>query len=157
MEEQIKINLPINLGLNDGTICPQSCIDVMQAHKSITSLRNYTSSLNNPVLDVISEVDGVQPENIYLAHGSGPILKQCIPHLVKSKITGSASKMFKHLISRNAFPIISGRLTYFKVPLKAGNAGLQIKLLPLDQHTNWKLRVEDVVETLNQGDGLVYI
>ena len=49
MEEQAALNLPINLGLNDGTICPQSCIDVMQAHNSITSLRNYTSSLNTPL------------------------------------------------------------------------------------------------------------
>ncbi len=156
-ENSIELKLPINLGLNDGTICPQSCVDVMQRHNSITSLRNYTTSLNNPVLDTISEIDGVSPEHIYLANGSGPILKQCIPHLVRSKIKSSPSKIFKHLVSKNGFPIVTGRLTYFKVPLKAGKAGLTVKLLPLGEETNWKLRVEDVESALKGCPGLAYI
>lgn len=153
----VELNLPINLGLNDGTICPKSCIDVMQRHNSITSLRNYTTSLNNPVLDTISQLDGVTPDNIYLANGSGPILKQCIPHLVKSKIKSSPGKIFKHLVSKNGFPIVTGRLTYFKVPLKAYKAGLTVKLLPLGKDTNWKLRPEDVADALKETPGLAYI
>ena len=153
----VELNLPINLGLNDGTICPKACIDVMQRHKSITSLRNYTTSLNNPVLDTISQIDGVAPDNIYLANGSGPILKQCIPHLVRSKIKSSPGKIFKHLVSKNGFPIVTGRLTYFKVPLKASKAGLTVKLLPLGKEANWKLRPEDVAAALKETPGLAYI
>ena len=63
----------------------------MQRHNSLHHCE-LSTSLNNPVLDVISELDGVKPENIYLANGSGPILKQCIPHLVRSKIKSGPSK-----------------------------------------------------------------
>ena len=55
------------------------------------------------------------------------------------------------------FPIVSGRLTYFKVPLKAGNAGLDVHLLPLGPETNWKLRLEDVESVISKTPGLVYI
>ena len=84
-------NLPINLGLNDGTICPKSCIDIMNAHNDRTCLRNYTTADNDPLLDTICKKDGVNPENIYVANGSGPILKQCIPWIVENKIRSSAS------------------------------------------------------------------
>ena len=79
---QVELKLPINLGLNDGTICPKSCIDVMQQHTTRTDLRHYTTAENEPLLDVICKKDGVNRNNIFLANGSGPILKQCIPWLV---------------------------------------------------------------------------
>lgn len=151
------LSLPINLGLNDGTICPQSCVDVMQTHTSRTSLRHYTTADNDPVLETISRVDGVRPENIYLAHGSGAILKQCIPYLIRKKIKGSTRRIARHIISKSGFPIISGHLTYFKVPLKAMNLGLTVKLLPLSAEDNFKLRVADVEAELKKTDGLVYI
>ncbi|MEL6342971.1 MAG: histidinol-phosphate transaminase [Myxococcota bacterium] len=151
------VELPLNLGLNDGTICPQSCIDVMQSHTARTDLRHYTSPTNQPLLDVISELDGVQPENIFLAHGSGPLLKQCIPHLVRKKIMESPRRIVRHLIRKTGFPIISGRLTYFKIPLKGIKRGFTVHLLPLGPDTGMKLRVEDVEATLKKGDGLVYI
>ena len=50
-----ELKLPINLGLNDGTICPQSCIEVMQQHATRTDLRHYTTAENEPLLDVICE------------------------------------------------------------------------------------------------------
>ena len=155
--EERPLSLPINLGLNDGTICPQSCIDVMQQHNSRTSLRHYTTADNEPLLDVICKVDGVNPENIYLAHGSGPILKQCIPYLIRKKIKGSTRRIARHLISKSGFPIISGHLTYFKVPLKAMNLGLTVRLLPLKPDNDFKLMVDDVEGVLKKGDGLVYI
>jgi len=151
------LSLPINLGLNDGTICPQSCIDVMQQHTGRTSLRHYTTADNEPLLDVICKVDGVKPENIYLAHGSGPILKQCVPYLITKKIKSSTRRIARHLISKNGFPIISGHLTYFKVPIKAMNKGLTVRLLPLSPEDNFKLRVPDVEAELKKGDALVYI
>ena len=155
--------LPINLGLNDGTICPKSCIDIISDHSDRTSLRNYTSADNDPLLDTICAKDGVNPENIYLANGSGPILKQCIPWIVEQRIRSSKTLTAKYLLKKNfgiggaAFPIISGRLTYFKVPLKAGNAGLDVHLLPLGPETEWKLRLEDVEEAISKTPGLVYI
>ena len=96
-----------------------SCIDVMQQHNQRTSLRHYTDSENSPLLEVISELDGVGKENIYLAHGSGRLLKQCIPYLIKQKIMSSPIRIARHLLTKRAFPVISGRLTYFKVPIKA--------------------------------------
>lgn len=156
-------NLPINLGLNDGTVCPKSCIDIMNAHNDRTCLRNYTTADHDPLLDTICKKDGVNPENIYVANGSGPILKQCIPWIVENKIRSSTSLTAKYLLKNKlgiggpTFPIVSGRLTYFKVPLKAGNAGLDVHLLPLGPETNWKLRVEDVEAVISKTPSLVYI
>ena len=158
-----ELNLPINLGLNDGTICPAACIEVMQEHTSRTSLRNYTTADNAPLLEVICEQDGVTPESIFLANGSGPILKQCIPWIIENKIRSSKILMARYLTKKKlgfgeaAFPIVSGRLTYFKVPLKAMNAGLNVKLLPLDESTNWKLRLSDVEAAISKAPALVYI
>ena len=162
-EEAQEIQLPINLGLNDGTICPQQCIDVMQNHNLRTSLRNYTTADNDPLLKVICEQDGVNAENIYLANGSGPILKQCIPWIIEQKIRSSKALSAKYLLKKKlgvggaSFPIVSGRLTYFKVPIQAGNAGLDVKLLPLGEETNWKLRLEDVEKAIAETPSLVYI
>ncbi len=155
--EERPLSLPLNLGLNDGTICPQRCIDVMQAHSARTSLRHYTTPDNDPLREVIASHDSVGVDNIYLAHGSGPLLKQCVPFLIKKKITASPTRIVRHLVRRSGFPIITGRLTYFKVPLKGANAGLTVKLLPLGPETSFALRLEDVEATLKKGDGLVYI
>ena len=155
--------LPINLGLNDGTICPKSCIDIMNQHNERTALRNYTTADNDPLLATICEKDGVNPENIFVANGSGPILKQCIPWLVEHKIRSSTALTAKYLLNKKlgiggpVFPIVSVRLTYFKVPLKAGNAGLEVKLLPLGPDTDWKLRLEDVEAIVSKTPSLVYI
>lgn len=163
-----KLKLPINLGLNDGTICPQSCIEVMQQHTTRTDLRHYTTAENEPLLDVICEKDGVNRNNIFLANGSGPILKQCIPWLVSQRIKSSPKLTAKYLLGKNSiigktglikdiFPVVSGRLTYFKVPLKGMKAGLTMNLLPLGPETNWKLRPEDVADALSRSPGLAYI
>ena len=149
--------LPLNLGLNDGTICPQSCIEVMQRHRSRTDLRHYTTPGNDPLRKVISEQDGVNMDNIYLANGSGPLLKQCIPHIIRQRIKSSPRRILRHLLQKNGYPIISGRLTYFKVPNKAIKQGLTVRLLPLGPENNFKLRVDDVAAELKRQDGLVYI
>ena len=164
----VELKLPINLGLNDGTICPQSCIEVMQQHTQRTDLRHYTTAENEPLLDVICEKDGVNRNNIYLANGSGPILKQCIPWLVSQRIKSSPKLTAKYLLGKNTFlgktglikdifPVVSGRLTYFKVPLKGMKAGLTMNLLPLGPETNWKLRPEDVADALKRSPSLAYI
>lgn len=155
--EDASVQLPLNLGLNDGTICPQRCIAVMQSHTARTDLRHYTTPSNQPLLEVIAEQDGVSPENIFLAHGSGPLLKQCIPYLVRQRIMASPLRILRHVVRKSGYPIISGRLTYFKVPLKAHRRGMTTHLLPLGPETGMKLRVDDVADSLKRGDGLVYV
>ena len=135
---------------------------ISQAH-NCGLLFEYTTADNDPLLEVICQQDGVNAENIFLANGSGPLLKQCIHWIVENKIRSSKKLTAKYLAKNKlgfgepAFPIVSGRLTYFKVPLKALNAGLDIKLLPLDESTNWKLRLEDVEKAIAKTPSLVYI
>ena len=50
-------------------------------------IRHYTTAENEPLLDVICE--RLNRNNIFLANGSGPILKQCIPWLVSQRIKSS--------------------------------------------------------------------
>jgi histidinol-phosphate aminotransferase len=152
-----ELKLPMNLGLNDGTICPQACIEVMQSHTSRTSLRHYTTPDNTPLREVIAAQDGVSMDNIYIANGSGPLLKQCIPHLIRQKITASPRRMLRHVVSKTGFPLVSGVLTYFKIPKKAEKAGLTVKLLPMSPDDRFKLKVEDVEAELKKQDALVYI
>jgi len=151
------ISLPLNLGLNDGTYCPKSCVEVMQRFTSTTGLRNYTTADNDPLREVISKLDGVTPEHIYLANGSGPLLKQCVPHLVKKAIRSSPLRIARHLINKTGFPIVTAEFTYFKVPLGASRLGLEVELLPLTPESGFKLDPQDIRRVLDRRDGLVYI
>lgn len=149
--------LPINLGLNDGTYCAQGAIDVLQQHNSRTALRNYSDGDNSELRRLIAEECGVTPQMVYLRNGSGPILKQVIPHLVRDSIKSSASRMFKHLTSKSGYPIITPSLTYFKVPLGAMKKGLQVRLVPLKAENDFKLDLKDLEAAIKKGDGLVYL
>ena len=155
--ESLAFDLPLNLGLNDGTYCPKACIEVLQGMSSTTDLRNYTSSENDPLLEVIARKDGVTPEHIYLANGSGPLLKQCVPALVEKGIRASPLRMARHLLSKNGYPLITAELTYFKVPLKGEKVGLQIELLPLTPASGFKLNPEHIRAALKKRPGMVYI
>ena len=147
----------LNLGLNDGTRCPQACIDVLRSFQERTSLRNYTESDNRPLLETIAKVDGVRPEHIYLANGSGPLLKQCIPTLVETAIRSSPSRILRHLVSKTGYPIITGAFTYSKVPLKAAGLGLQVELIPMRPEDGFTLDPALLEATLKKRDGLVYL
>jgi histidinol-phosphate aminotransferase len=147
----------LNLGLNDGTYCPQSCIDLLERFSSRTSLRHYTTAENEPLLEVICKVDGVNRENIYLANGSGTLLKQCIPFIIKKKITGSPKRILRHVVSKTGFPIITPTFTYFKVPLKAANQGLKVGLVPIGPEDGFTLDLAALRANLDKHDGLVYL
>ena len=147
----------LNLGLNDGTRCPQSCIDVLREFNERTSLRNYSESDNRQLLDVIAEIDGVSTEHIYLANGSGPLLKQCIPYLVETAIRSSPLRIARHLLSKTGYPIITGAFTYSKVPLKAAGLGLQVELIPMRPEDGFTLDLNLLESTLKKRDGLVYL
>ena len=151
------VTLPLNLGLNDGTYMPESCIEVLREHLTRTSLRNYTSPDNDPLRDAIAAVDGVRPEHIFLRNGSGPILKQVVPHLIRSEIKASPYRIAKHLVNKNGYPIITPWFTYSKVPKKAAGLGLTVHLLPMGPENGFQIDVEEIDRRLQGGDGLVYI
>ena len=147
----------LNLGLNDGTYCPQACIDVIRQVDARTALRNYATSDNAPLRSALAEMDGVAAENIYLANGSGPILKQAIPHLVRKEIKSKFSRILKHSLSKNGYPIILPAFTYFKVMKKAAQGGLQVHVLKTGPETDFALDVQELESILKKQDGLVYI
>src|SRR5690242_16541951 len=91
----------ISLDLNDGTYCPRACLDVLDRHhRSRTTLRFYSDPENNPLKEVIASVDGVSPANVFLANGSGPLLKQAIPHIIEKKIRSSWKNLARHVLAR---------------------------------------------------------
>jgi histidinol-phosphate aminotransferase len=102
-------------------------------------------------------MDKVATENIYLANGSGPILKQVIPHLIRREIKSRYSRVFKHLFTKNGYPLITPSFTYFKVPLKSMKMGLQVHLLETGPETGFALDLDALRKLLDKQDGLVYI
>ena len=148
---------PLNLGLNDGTYMPQACVDALRRFTHRLSLRNYSSADNDALREAIARVDGVKPANIFLHNGSGPILKLVCPQLIRDRIKSSPSRVFKHLTSKNGFPIITPSFTYCKVPRKATEIGLKVHFLPVSPDDNFQLDMNLVDDTLKKGDGLVYI
>jgi len=148
---------PLNLGLNDGTYCPQACIDLLLQNNTRTALRNYSTADNEPLRRALAKMDGVAPENIYLANGSGPILKQTIPHLIRGEIKSRFSRVVKHLFTKNGYPIITPNFTYFKVPAKSMKLGLQVHLLETGPEQNFAIDIPALHALLKRQDGLVYI
>lgn len=149
--------LPINLGLNDGTYCSPKVLDVLAGVKNNAALRNYSTNDNKPLLEIIAAECRCKPENIFLHNGSGPILKQAIPEIIRQAIKSSPIRVMKHLLTKNGYPIITPSLTYGKVPLKAMNSGLQVRLVPLRAEENFKLNLGLLTAAIDQGDGLVYL
>lgn len=147
----------INLGLNDGTYCSQRVLDALKTYDSNTSLRNYPTAENKALRDAIARLCGCKPEMIYPAAGSGPILKQAVPLLVKKKIMASPMRVLKHLLSKSGYPLITPSFTYYKVPLKAMNQGLTVRLMPLLPERGYTLKGDDIRAELNKGDGFVYL
>ena len=156
LKQRVSTETPLNLALNDGTYAPEASISALQEFSTRTSLRNYTSANNDPLREMIAKADGVGPENVYLRNGSGPILKQVIPHLVKSAITSSPKRVLQHVINKSGFPIITPRHTYSKVPRKAAGLGLTVKFLMLEP-PKFELDVSELDRLLSKRDGLVYI
>ena len=151
------VELPLNLGLNDGIWCAQGALDAMKGFDSRTSLRWYTDPDNNRLRDTIAALDGVERDQIFLRNGSGPILKQVFPHIVRTEIKRSPLRMLKHLISKNGYPIVTGRFTYSKVPRKGAEEGLTLHLLPMGPDTDFKLDLNRLEALLKKQDSIVYL
>jgi histidinol-phosphate aminotransferase len=148
---------PLNLGLNDGTYMPHSCIQVLQQFAHTTGLRNYSTAENQPLRDVIAEVDRVSPKHVFLHNGSGPILKQVIPALIKQQITSSPMRIFYHLLNKSGCPIITPTLTYGKAPAKAIGLGLTVELIEVKPENQFKLDISELRKRLMKRPGLVYV
>lgn len=151
------VELPLNLGLNDGIWCAQGALDAMKRFDTRTSLRWYTDPDNNRLRDTIAEIDGVRRDQVFLRNGSGPILKQVFPHIVKSQIKSSPRRVMRHLLSKNGYPIVTGRLTYSKVPKKASELGLTVHLLPLAPESGFTFDLNRLEDLLAKQDSIVYI
>ncbi|MCA9681732.1 MAG: histidinol-phosphate aminotransferase family protein [Myxococcales bacterium] len=151
------VNLPLNLGLNDGTYAPQRCLEVFKRYTSRTDLRNYGTPDNAPLRRAIAREDQVEPENVFLHNGTGPILKQAIPYLLKQRVLESPRRVLRHVISRDGFPIITPRFTYSKVPKKAAEGGMHVDMLPIDPGDDFRFDVSRLERRLERGAGMVYI
>lgn len=148
---------PLNLGLNDGTWCAAGAVEAMKQFTGRNALRNYSHAENQPLLDAISEVDKVTPDHIYLANGSGPILKQCVPHLIKTSIMASPMRVIRHVLTKTGYPIITPSVTYCKVPRGAANKGLTVAPVEINPDDGWKLHVDRLRAAIRRHDGVVYI
>lgn len=153
------VRVPLNLGLNDGCYSPAACAQVLARYQAEGRLafRWYTTADNDPLRAVIARLDGVQPDNVFLANGSGPILKLALPHLLEAAIKAQTSRMVKHLLSRSGFPVITPAFTYFKVPRGLEKKGLPVVLLPQGPEDGFALRMDAVHQALRRQDGLFYL
>lgn len=130
---------------------------MLQSYNSNTSLRNYSTNDNRPLLEAIAEECRCKPENIFLHNGSGPILKQAVTQLITDAVKSSPLRVVRHLVNKSGYPIITPELTYGKVPLKAEAAGLAVRLVPLRWQDNFRLDIGALTAAIEQGDGLVYL
>jgi histidinol-phosphate aminotransferase len=152
-----EIELPLNLGLNDGTFAPAAVVERMKQLASRTALRNYTSPENDELRELIARQDGVGADQVFLHNGSGPILKLCIPYIVEQSIRASPLRIARHLISKTGFPLVTPRFTYSKVPKKGHAVGLRLEFIPLSPDTGFQLDPAEIEAALHKRDSMVYI
>ncbi|WP_438035880.1 pyridoxal phosphate-dependent aminotransferase [Sorangium sp. So ce204] len=148
---------PIDMALNHGTYCSERCADVLRRHAGNIALRSYPAGDNGDLRRALAADAGVRPENVLVANGSGPLLKTCIPFLIEREIKRSATRTLRYLLKRTAYPIITTRLTYSKVPASGVRVGLRCELLPLHPENGFALDVGRLESRLSRQDGLVYL
>ncbi len=147
----------INLGLNDGIYCPEKCIDLLKTFNERTSLRHYSTPANDLMVEAIAEENNIPKENVFVTWGSGPVLKQLIPWLIKKQIKSSFRRIFKHLFLNKGYPVVTPNLTYTKVPLGAIKRKLPVIYLPIKPEDNFHLNITLLEDILKKQDCLVYI
>jgi len=145
------------MALNHGTYCSERCLDVLRRYDSNRSLRLYPAADNGDIRRAIAKKDDVELTNVLVANGSGPLLKTCIPHMIECKIKRSPARMIRYLLKRVAYPIITTRLTYSKVPAAGVRQGLRCVLLPLDPENGFTLDTNLLQRQLELHDGVVYL
>lgn len=148
---------PIDMALNHGTYCSEASLEVLKRFSTNTSLRLFPSSDNKELRQALARDARVQPENVLVANGSGPLLKICLPHVIEKLIKQEVPRMVAHLIFRTGYPIYTPRLTYSKVPAGALKVKLRYEMLPLGPENNFRLDLEDLERRLERKNGLVYL
>lgn len=151
------VTLPIDMALNHGTYCSERCSQVMRRYDSNQSLRIYPAADNGDLRRALAKDAGVEPGNVLVANGSGPLLKTCIPHIIETKIKQSPARVLRYLLKQVAYPIITTRLTYSKVPAAGVRQGLKCILLPLEPENGFALDIGVLEAQLSHQDGVVYL
>ena len=146
-----------DLALNHGTYCSARCAEVLDRYRSRTALRTYPAADNGDLRRALAEEANVSPASILVANGSGPLLKTVIPHIIGSEIKSSATRSLRYLLRRTAYPLVTPRLTYSKVPAAAVRVGLRCELLPLAPENGFALDIDDLHGRLERHPGLVYL
>ena len=90
------VQLPLKLGLNDGTYMPAACVKVLRHHASPVGLRHYASADNTQLRQAIAATDGVTPDHLFVHNGSGPILRQVTEHVIRASIKASPLRVMRH-------------------------------------------------------------
>lgn len=157
LEEGDEVQLPLNLGLNDGTYMPEACVRVLAQHCHRAALRKYPTAGNDALRRAIARTDGVTPDHILLHHGSGPLLKQVVPGLIEGAIKRSPVRIAKHLLSKSGFPIITPLFTYGKVPGKAAERKLAVRAMPAGPDNGFRVTPAMIEAELKRAPGIVYI
>lgn len=147
----------VDLSLNNGNLCPEACVDRIKSYADREAMRRYSEIDNLPLKQAVAGRDGVSAKHVYLANGSGPLLKQCIPHVIRSNIKSSAFKTARHLINGMGFPLLTATFTYSKVPQQGRRNGLSVRLLPMTPETGMRVSPDDIAAELMRQDSFVYL
>lgn len=147
----------LNLGLNDGTLAPQAVVEALSAFNARESFRNYGTPRHDPVRACIAKADGVDPEQVFLHNGTGPILKLALPLLVRKRLLSSPRRLLRHAVARDGYPLYTPRWTYSKIPKKAAESGLSVKYLSLRPERAFRLDLTELRRKLSHRPGIVYL
>ncbi|HVH44941.1 MAG TPA: histidinol-phosphate transaminase, partial [Labilithrix sp.] len=147
---------PLDFGLNEGTHMPNACVEVLRGLGDRLALRRYGSPDNAMLRAAIAKADGVTPGHVFIREGSGPILRQVIPYLIKKAIMARPSRVLRHVIDKSGYPLVTTDFTYSKVPLGAAKIGLTLSIVPLSPAT-FRLDELALAARLERRDGLVYL
>lgn len=148
---------PLNMALNEGTYAPEACREVFQRFALREACRRYSSSDNAPLKERLAMEHKVRAENIFLGHGSGPLLKEGIVGIVRSRIMRSPKRMLRYALRRPSYPVITPVPSYSKVAAGAVRNKLGLVTIPLDRHNGWSLDLGALEDALRRRDGLVYL
>lgn len=148
---------PLNLGLNDGTLAPRAVVEAIASFASRESFRNYGTPRHDPVRACIAREDDVDPEQVFLHNGTGPILKLALPQLVRDKLLASPKRILRHALRRDGYPLYTPRWTYSKIPKKAGESGLSVEYLSLRPERALRIDIHELRARLSKRPGLVYL
>jgi histidinol-phosphate aminotransferase len=148
---------PLNFGLNEGTFMPLACVELLRGLTGDRlALRRYGSPDNAMLRAAIARSVGVSAPHVFVREGSGAILRQVIPHLIKKAILSRPSRIVRHAINKSGYPLVTTHFTYSKVPQGGAKVGLTLEIVPLSEN-GFRLDEKALCQRLEKRDGLVYL